>query len=391
MTMATLLAWTLLAQTGGGFSGPSGFNHPFLNPATLVGGKLDPTEAERQAETIVTGRPTTFGIPMLQGSVLMSSCDIKFAETLKGRAPGDLPSRYGLVASNGVVLPEVGNDYIFFLARQQDADVVLKVLSVTPANLAAVRRVIAAAKARALPNSQLPTREAQANSHTIVVAESTGGGEMGVGAAGIGWCDLKVASALKGDARTVDGKRVGYTAYGGSKPPTIGRPYLFFIGKNHDLDTILKVMPADEWQITAIVRNEADRRAIEAGAARSIPGENLTIAQAEARSPSIVIGEVKNYAAIGAGGFGSACCIFKVTSTLKGQAQPGEQLDAGYRPPDRGISPRIGESFVVFIGKIGKAGDRDVDGVLKLLPASATTIQAVRDQIMAPGAPVAAR
>lgn len=383
MILATALTWTLLGQLGGGFAGPSPLNNPFFTTASLpgaptfAGSKLDLTGAEKQAHTIRVGRPTSLGGLMLQGSVLMGVCDLKSSEILKGATAETAVLRFGITAADGEILPKVGDDYVFFLARRRDADVIIKVLAATPSNLDAVRRVIQAAEARLL-NSDLPIPEAQYKAHTIVVAEGRVKAVVGSGGIAYGSCDLKVSSALKGDATAVDGKSIGFTTTGGGKLPEAGRSYLFFIGTADDRDTILKVEPADAWRITWIERVEADLRAIQAGAPRRIPGANFTIAEAEGRSHTVLVGVAGMYVEVGAGGFGGASCSFQVTAVLKGEARPGDRIGASYRPPDQGINPHWGESFLVFIANVGKAGDRAVPEVVKMLPATPENIDAVR-------------
>ncbi len=238
-----------------------------------------------------------------------------------------------------------------------------------------------------LPNSRVPTAEARAKAHTIVVAEVKGGATTGAGAVSLGWCDLKVASTIKGKAKSVDGKRIGYTAYGGGMPPTVGQSYLFFIGKDHDLDAILKVMPASEATVRGLTNAEVGLRAVHAGVACRMQGDDLTIAAAGAKSHTIIVAEVQGWVEIGAGGYSMAWSGFKVESALKGELLPGDLKGFGWRPSDGESSPRVGESLLVFVGNSGQ----NFDTVSKFLPATAANIQEARDQIIAAGPPVAAR
>ncbi len=365
--LATVLSWCLLGQV------------------TLPGDKQGLEAVTTYSHAILVGKLTGFReMPGPGVAIRIGKVDFQPNEMLRGRTRDLNRDWVSILAEdqNREVMPEVGENYVFFIGRFAGMpDRVMKVMPATSANIEATRQAIQADEDRQLPSGGIPITEA----HTIVLAEVTAGAAVTAGGVNLGWCEFKVSATVRGDGKAVDGKRIGYTASNKGKPPRVGESFLFWIGKDHGLDAILRVRPASETNIAVAVEVESTEEEIRNGAPRSFPGSHLTTVQAEAKSHTIIVGEVE---------FSDTMCSpggaqndFKVTSTLRGEAKPGDRNHLGSESPHKGIGPKTGESFVFWIGK---ADHVDIDVILKMLPASAANIEEARNLVMAAGRPAAA-
>ena len=283
------------------------------------------------------------------------------------------------VAINRREVPEAGADYVVFASRLCGFDSLYKFLPATPANIESARQALRAADARTLPSNRVPG----VAPHAVVVAEVAAGALVDAGGVGLGWCELRSPTSIRGDA-ALAGRRLGYTTYRGKLAPAVGGWYLFEVGTVDGRDAILSVGPAT----IGAIRAAEQRWATPGDEARRLLGADLPLADATARAHAVYVATVEGGMEVGAGGLAMASVYLRVTAALKGAPRPGDRLGLGFSPPDGESRPRPGESLLVFVGK---AEGRDIDVPLKFLPATPAHIEAARDQIMTVAPPVAAR
>ena len=115
-----------------------------------------------------------------------------------------------------------------------------------------------------------------------------------------------------------------------------------------------------------------------------LPGSQLDLENAEAKSTLIVVAKIGDglIAGVGAASFG--VMDMEPSETLKGEVEDGGLKKVGIGASGHEEMPKKGEEYVVFLEKYrNPKAQKTCDSVVKMLPKSPENIEAVKSAIKA--------
>lgn len=123
-----------------------------LGQVVLPGSTMSLQEAQAKARIIVVAELNPFGGALGSGGKLWYALELKHSAVLKGEVAKETPMRAGGSASGSEVIPEMDQEYIFFIDYRLDHPTVLDILKVLPKTQENVASVMEEIKAKHIRN-----------------------------------------------------------------------------------------------------------------------------------------------------------------------------------------------------------------------------------------------